>query len=74
MCMFGGWGKICRVCVCTFLKLLKCEKYISVKTALVLSKTYYSVGNGYFMRSETVYVKSIQVFYKWQMTNYLESC
>ena len=27
--MFGRWGKICGVCVCTFLKLLKCEKYIN---------------------------------------------
>ena len=41
MCMFVGWGKMCGVCVCTFLKFLKCEKYISEKTIMVLSKTHY---------------------------------
>ena len=40
--MFGGWCKMCGVCVYNFLKLLKCEKYISEKTVLVLSKTHYS--------------------------------
>ena len=41
MCMFGGWGKMCGVCVCTFFKFLKCEKYINEKTIMVLSKTHY---------------------------------
>ena len=27
--MFGRCSKICGVCVCTFLNLLKCEKYIN---------------------------------------------
>ena len=31
MWVFWGWGKICEICVCTFLKLLKYQKYTSEK-------------------------------------------
>ena len=31
MWVFWGWGKICQICVCIFLKLLKCQKYKSEK-------------------------------------------
>ena len=35
MWVFWGWDKMCKICVCTFLKLLKCEKYISQKVGQI---------------------------------------
>ena len=37
-------------CMCTFLKLLKCEKYVSEKTVLVFPDTHYSHNISYFLK------------------------
>ena len=38
--VFGRWGIMCGVCVCIFLKLLKCEKCMREKTVLVFPNTH----------------------------------
>ena len=38
--VFGRWGIMCGVCVCIFLKLLKCEKCMREKTVLIFPNTY----------------------------------
>ena len=35
MWVFWGWGKMCEIRVCTFLKLLNCQKYTSEKVGQV---------------------------------------
>ena len=38
--VFGRWDIMCGVCVCIFLKLLKCEKCTREKTVLIFPNTY----------------------------------
>ena len=35
MWVFWGWGKMREICMCTFLTLLKCQKYTSEKVSQV---------------------------------------
>ena len=35
MWVFWGWGKICGLCVCTYLRLLKRQKYTSEKVGQI---------------------------------------
>ena len=68
--MFGGWFKMCGVCVCTFWKLLKCQKYTSEKMGQVfLFITTLGLMFYYWKETTSTFLKNNNAFFRLAFTS-----
>ena len=70
--MFGGWVKMCGVCMCTFLKLLLLKTIVSMKKRYVDVWRMGKNERGLYMYFSKV-VKMLKVYKRKNASNFLIS-